>query len=115
MQAGTCVGVTGVGDCVNVGWSPHYLAPVAWADQIDALTNSQADIVCPYCLVARADAARLPGWNKPKRDRIIAALDGFNCLQAERGTDGHCHLWDFESEDFALARTEPPGQGERGY
>lgn len=114
MRAGTCDGVTGIGDCINTGWSPNWLSPIAWADQVEALVGT--DTVCPYCVVERADAARVPGWNNSKRNRVLAVLAGFYCFNIGGSHSiGHTHLFDFQNENLTSSRANPPGQSERGY
>lgn len=114
MRAGPCVGVTGTGDCAGSGWSPHWLAPLAWASQVESLVGSAT--VCPFCVVERAIAARVPGFNRQRVNRIKAILAGFNCMKNSGATGvGHCHLYDFVNETLGTARSGLPADGERGY
>lgn len=114
MRAGVCAGVTGSGDCVSTGWSPNWLAPLAWANQLEALVGSAT--VCPFCVVRRARAAGVPGFNQQKANRIIAFLSGLHCMSpgGSRST-GHTHLFDFVNEALSFSRDQPPADGERGY
>ena len=118
MQAGTCAGVTGIGDCVNTGWTPQWLPPLAFSAQVDSLLASTSEIVCPYCVLERAEASRIPGFNKNKYNRLRAMLDAFYCMQVGGSqSTSHTHLFDFQNEDMTSARPhdQPPGQDERGY
>lgn len=42
MQAGQCAGVSGSGDCVGNGWSPHWLPPDAVRENVDQLIRRVA-------------------------------------------------------------------------
>lgn len=117
MRAGPCDGVTGTGDCVNSGWSPNWLAPLAWADQVEALVGT--DTVCPFCVVERAFAPpRVPGFTRTKVNRIKGILAAFNCMRPTGSRSvGHVHLYDFETESLHVCRghAQPIVDGERGY
>lgn len=119
MRAGTCVGVAVGQACVGVGWSPHWLPPTAFADTVDALVALTGGTVCPYCVVERALSARIAGFNRPKADRIRAALDGFHCMRpGGTRSETHTHLFDFPNEILHECRGHdqtPPGLLERGY
>jgi hypothetical protein len=116
MNAGTCAGVTGVGDCIRSGFSPYWLPPLTFADQVESL-HAVGEIVCPFCITERAVGV-LPGFNRTKANRIIAALSGLNCMQVghPQPSAGHTHLFDFVNENMAnMSRSNVPAQGERGY
>jgi len=114
MDAGPCAGVTGSGDCVNTGWSPNWLSPLAWATQVEALVG--VDTVCPFCVMQRARNANVPGFSNQKVNRITAALGAFYCMRLNGSrTLGHTHLYDFQNETLNASRPEPPADGERGY
>jgi hypothetical protein len=115
MLAGACAGVTGTGDCIRSGWSPNWLPPSAFSDEVDGLLSSLAECVCPYCIVERA-VGNVPGFNRAKANRLMALLDTFNCLRAQGSrSTGHTHLYDFANEQLFAARATPPTQSERGY
>lgn len=116
MLAGTCAGVTGTGDCVRSGFSPYWLPPIAFADRIEGLLSSLDEIVCPFCITERAVGV-IPGFNRAKADRVIAALSALNCMQpGNQPSPGHTHLFDWVAEDMAnLSRNTIPQPGERGY
>jgi hypothetical protein len=117
MQSGACAGVSGSGDCLRSGWSPYWLPPLAFAAQVDSLLSSLDEIVCPFCITERAVGV-LPGFNRAKANRVIAALSGLNCMQVghPQPSAGHTHLFDFVNENMAnMSRSNVPAQGERGY
>jgi hypothetical protein len=114
MRAGPCDGVTGSGDCVSTGWSPNWLSPLAWANQVEALVGT--DTVCPFCVVERAIDARVPGFSRQKVNRIKAFLAGLHCMSVNGSrTLGHTHLFDFQNEVLDQSRELQPQVGERGY
>lgn len=101
---------------MKVGWSPQWLAPLAWATQVETLVGT--DTVCPFCVMERARAAGVPGFSRNKVNRIKAILDSFNCMRVggSRST-GHTHLYNFQTESVYSCRgpDRPPADGERGY
>jgi hypothetical protein len=113
MLSGTCSGVNGT--CIRSGWSPFWLPPATFAAQIDGLLSSQAEIVCPFCIIERAVGV-VPGFNRAKANRVVAFLDGLHCMSPNGSrTVGHTHLFDFTNEVLDKARETPPTQSERGY
>ncbi len=115
MQAGACVGAVPANGCQHRGWSPFWLPPRAdWDAIVARLLNDPDEIVCPYCLVDRALAARLAGFNAQKASRLRARLDAWHCLKVvgSRST-GHTHLTRWADEDLTLSRDAPPAPGER--
>ena len=115
MQAGTCSGLTGIGDCVNTGWSPNWLAPSTFSQQIDPLFLAADEVVCPYCVLDRAESARIPGFNKQKYARIKAILDGLNCFANPAAQPAHVHRFDFSSETVWDTNPTAIGPTDRFY
>ena len=137
MEAGICIGVTGIGDCSGTGWTPNYLLDNTLLGYVGAYsliaTEQQVimggrvtvtvftETVCPYCLLDRADAAGIPGFNNQKYARIKSYLDGLYCLSRNwalshpRRWPTHTHEFNFVTEDVWPARSDKPQLGERGF
>jgi hypothetical protein len=99
---GTCTGRTGIGDCAYTGWSCAWqladTVPQQFRDLVDGLVNGQ--VVCMYCVLDRADDAKIPGFNKQKYNRIKGKIGGINCGNRDAGSpqETHGHIFDMDGE-----------------
>jgi len=118
MLAGTCEGVTGAADCVHVGWSPNWLVPQAVVDIVDGkspLILPAFQIICPWCVLQRVDNFKVPGFNKPKLDKVKAEIVGFHCMAVGGSRSiGHTHIFQWNlSDDLSIAINDSPASGQR--